>query len=674
MRTNDRWVSAACSVGVIVALAAPAARGEAQERRDEHVLVVELPPGVTRDEARRPDGAVRERLRARIAERLRVRPAAEAAERLDVVALLVDEAGRPLTPDLDAAREARVAAATPTDLTFTYDTPANPWTAEELATLQSTIATVYPVIRAVYGPPAFSITVDVVKDPSLAYVGAYAPWGNTLYLRGADAVDVICHELIHAFRDDKVISMSIFEEGMTRAAEVEVFNRLPALGHWDLHHGHGYDTRYETLSRRAIAAPWGQFGSWFNPFLRYQLAGMAWAKPLLENPAFLAEFNRRLYAVDYAWEPEFVDFAAAAQPTVEGRPFAIWYQQQPILDRRPPAGTFIHQRPAELVGVLFQRTEQGTETPVANADVQWSIRDARGAVLFSGTSQTGWNGYFSHGNDIPSQYDGRIEVTASAAGPGGPVADVAYDRHACQGVFGVVLGADAGAVTFTPLSGQAAPETVPVVDGAFCAAGLADQAGPIRADYTGPGGLAATRIVTKDTAPYLAVLRVGDRTPPALQLPAREVRDAEAPDGAFVGFIASATDDLDPRPAVACSPRSGSRFPIGTTAVRCEAWDEGGNASTGAFKVHVKGAPEQIADLGVLISTLSARRGLRASLEAKLASALWAVLTGRGGAACRSLAAVVAEAEAQSGTGLTPDDAGRVAGDATRIRAVLACP
>lgn len=34
--------------------------------------------------------------------------------------------------------------------------------------------------------------------------------------------DVLCHELIHAFRDDYGIGLSSWEEGMTRAVEIEV--------------------------------------------------------------------------------------------------------------------------------------------------------------------------------------------------------------------------------------------------------------------------------------------------------------------------------------------------------------------------------------------------------------------------------------------------------------------
>ena len=60
---------------------------------------------------------------------------------------------------------------------------------------------------------------------------------------------------------------------------------------------------------------------------------------------------------------------------------------------------------------------------------------------------------------------------------------------------------------------------------------------------------------------------VVDTTPPELLLPEPIVVIADGPDGATVTFEATAHDGVTGDRPVTCNPASGSRFPIGTTAV-----------------------------------------------------------------------------------------------------------
>jgi hypothetical protein len=65
------------------------------------------------------------------------------------------------------------------------------------------------------------------------------------------------------------------------------------------------------------------------------------------------------------------------------------------------------------------------------------------------------------------------------------------------------------------------------------------------------------------------VVQVGDLTPPLLTQPPNLKEDALSAAGNAVTFPAPyATDDLDPSPAVSCSPASGSTFAV-STAVGC---------------------------------------------------------------------------------------------------------
>jgi hypothetical protein len=55
-----------------------------------------------------------------------------------------------------------------------------------------------------------------------------------------------------------------------------------------------------------------------------------------------------------------------------------------------------------------------------------------------------------------------------------------------------------------------------------------------------------------------------------------------------VRFSVTATDDVDGPVPVACRPRSGTRFRIGRTQVRCSATDTSANAATASFKITVR--------------------------------------------------------------------------------------
>jgi flavin reductase (DIM6/NTAB) family NADH-FMN oxidoreductase RutF len=81
-----------------------------------------------------------------------------------------------------------------------------------------------------------------------------------------------------------------------------------------------------------------------------------------------------------------------------------------------------------------------------------------------------------------------------------------------------------------------------------------------------------------------------DHTAPVLSgVPANRVIEANGPGGSTVNFDPpTATDNLDgPIADVACSPGSGSTFPLGTTTVTCSATDAHGNAGTASFSVTV---------------------------------------------------------------------------------------
>ena len=160
-----------------------------------------------------------------------------------------------------------------------------------------------------------------------------------------------------------------------------------------------------------------------------------------------------------------------------------------------------------------------------------------------------------------------------------------------------------------------------------------------------------------------------DITPPVLTLPAAISANATSPAGATVFYTATATGDVDDAPDVVCAPPSGSVFAIGTTTVSCTATDSSGNTSDGSFTVNVRGANDQLADLGNAVTGV----GPGTSLADKIRRAETAVARHEIAQACSILADFINQVRAQTDRTITSGLSSSLLADATRIRAVLGC-
>ena len=82
-----------------------------------------------------------------------------------------------------------------------------------------------------------------------------------------------------------------------------------------------------------------------------------------------------------------------------------------------------------------------------------------------------------------------------------------------------------------------------------------------------------------------------DLTPPTLSgATSKTVRAPKGAKSVRVTYRVTARDDVDGALAVACQPRSGSRFLVGRTVVTCEAVDASANTRRARFRVPVKPA------------------------------------------------------------------------------------
>ena len=164
---------------------------------------------------------------------------------------------------------------------------------------------------------------------------------------------------------------------------------------------------------------------------------------------------------------------------------------------------------------------------------------------------------------------------------------------------------------------------------------------------------------------------VNDVEAPLIACPAPMTVDATGPLGVAATFAPTAGDNCSA--TVSSVPASGSVFAIGTTAVNSTAQDPSGNQASCSFTVHVKGAAEQLNDLIIAVTNLSAKDGTRTSLLAKLQTALAKVQANDSASGCGTLAAFINEVASHSGKDISVVDADALIAKATQIKAVLGC-
>ncbi len=286
-----------------------------------------------------------------------------------------------------------------------------------------------------------------------------------------------------------------------------------------------------------------------------------------------------IYGATYRGGAQFQGALFRMNP--DGSGFAILHSFNPGVDGGSP-----YVPPTEgSDSMLYGTTTLGG---TANAGIIYRCRkDGGGYSVVYTFSNTGTNGYSPHAILLPAT-DGAFYSTALSGGAEGGgtlyrfippcVAPAIVTSPQSQAVECGSTATFSVAAAGTPpcyYRWQRSNTNLPGTDTNQLSAGVA---GTYRVIVTNACGAATSSPVT---------LTITDGTPPSITCSSNRVVRCQQLGGAIVTFSASASDNCDASPAVACTPPSGNLFPIGTTVVHCTARDSVSRSNACAFTVTV---------------------------------------------------------------------------------------
>lgn len=324
--------------------------------------------------------------------------------------------GRLVLPNLVSAMQTGTGIGNPTNrLTFQFEG----WSAADQTALNAYLTNAYPKIRLLYGPPAFNMTVKVVRDTTIHPLqgGVYNASTNEIRLpplsgNFPEDTFVLCLMVLHAFRDDAALYYDAWEYGMAGAAAT-VIQSMPGVapGYDPVDPGPFYAwSVYECENQPALANNTFYPASGFSGMLawRIAMARTVWLKAWAEDNTFFSNFNQAYYAGFRTALPGDVpalkEIAATVLPQVEGLPFHDWFMRQYILDTSIHTGLKLYTWNAPLEDAVILVTDHYLTT----AEGDESPRSGTPRLIY-------WN--FDYTLSLYSE-EGNVMPTIAATGPG----------------------------------------------------------------------------------------------------------------------------------------------------------------------------------------------------------------------------------------------------------------
>jgi len=405
------------------------------------------------------------------------------------------------------------------------------WTTTEQQQLATYVSAVYPVLVSIYGAPAATVTVTIVRDANLQNIlgGVYVPATNEIHIPPLQDLSrdtyVLASLIVRAFHDGIAPAYDAWETGFARA--VALIAHLQVDASFDLSSEPYYLLpAYDLLNQRPLASPTFFPASGFIGMgvWRVAMAQAAWLKVYAENPSFFRDFNAAYYAEYDSSLPQNVtrlrQIAALAAPQVEGLLFQDWFARQFVLDTTgwPGEKLYLVALPqvdnvtVYLEAEYYRAATAGDEQPLAGA----------GSFQY-----IAWDGHLLYpeaGNDIAVQggqgfqspsfiaVGGAQRITIELA-VGAQVVEtwfpygVAATSGAHNSYFGVVLDADGGTVNIAP-PGIPTP-AVDAIRGVFTTSQPTplNFFAPTAVEYQPATGLPNSRSVNTGPLYYVFVLR-----------------------------------------------------------------------------------------------------------------------------------------------------------------------
>lgn len=227
-----------------------------------------------------------------------------------------------------------------------------------------------------------------------------------------------------------------------------------------------------------------------------------------------------------------------------------------------PAGTL------NLQGILKLASDSVPCPPEAPPDVvDCRARTGRGLLAGLGRATETYTWFY------------RLGPPNCPAGLGKPLATTGRLVVQGKGEIGFALADGAECVEWEPL--RLEPQSFTITGGTGIYEG-ASGSGTLERNVSNGGNETWTGTLAVPGLEF-------DVTPPTLTgARSKIVRVSRRAKSARVTYKVTASDAVDGQVRIGCYPRSGTRFPIGRTFVRCAATDSSGNAAGARFAVRVK--------------------------------------------------------------------------------------
>lgn len=228
------------------------------------------------------------------------------------------------------------------------------WSASRASEISSFLDKMLPVLYDLYGPPSTTYTVTVIRDLRYTSSAVFFPSTDEIHMGDSATYQLITHEMVHAFRRDRILSagslwqfdttLSPFEEGFAQAvsydAMTEFARRYPTFGltQFVYQSSNEWDYDFQNVPELRTTDLWSDAGGTLLYWVRYEMAAAAIAKISREYPAFYklfnAEFYRRINANPVLTPSRSLvkEIIQTVAPVLEGRSASAWVDQQNIFD------------------------------------------------------------------------------------------------------------------------------------------------------------------------------------------------------------------------------------------------------------------------------------------------------------------------------------------------------